>query len=66
MLARELLTAFGSISVQISDDNLHHVREILDEVFVGGFVSQIRRPLRCRHPSSMPEKANCALSGDFH
>lgn len=41
MLARELLTASGSIFVQISDDNQHHVREILDEVFPGGFVSQI-------------------------
>jgi adenine-specific DNA-methyltransferase len=41
MLARELLTASGSIFVQISDDNIHHVREVLDEVFPNGFVSQI-------------------------
>lgn len=41
LLARELLTSSGSIFVQISDDNVHHVREILDEVFPGGFVSQI-------------------------
>ena len=40
-LAKELLTDSGSIFVQISDDNLHHVREILDEVFPGDFVSQI-------------------------
>jgi adenine-specific DNA-methyltransferase len=32
MLARELLTESGSVFVQISDDNLHHVREIMDEV----------------------------------
>lgn len=32
-LAKELLTSDGSIVVQISDDNLHHVREIMDEVF---------------------------------
>lgn len=32
-LARQLLTDSGSIFVQISDENLHHVREILDEVF---------------------------------
>lgn len=32
-LARDLLTESGSIFVQISDDNVHHVREILDEVF---------------------------------
>jgi adenine-specific DNA-methyltransferase len=33
VLARELLTQSGSIFVQISDENLHHVRELLDEVF---------------------------------
>jgi adenine-specific DNA-methyltransferase len=33
LLARELLSPSGSIFVQISDDNLHHVREVLDEVF---------------------------------
>ena len=32
-VAKELLSSSGSIFVQISDDNLHHVREILDEVF---------------------------------
>ena len=31
--ARELLTETGSVFVQISDENLHHVRELLDEVF---------------------------------
>ena len=30
---RELLSDSGSIFIQISDDNLHHVRELLDEVF---------------------------------
>jgi adenine-specific DNA-methyltransferase len=33
LLARELLSASGSVFVQISDDNLHHVREVLDDVF---------------------------------
>jgi adenine-specific DNA-methyltransferase len=33
LLARELLTPTGSIFVQISDENLHHVRELMDEVF---------------------------------
>lgn len=33
MVARDLLTPSGSIFVQISDDNLHHVRELMDEVF---------------------------------
>ncbi|MGH7647129.1 MAG: DNA methyltransferase, partial [Gemmatimonadaceae bacterium] len=33
LLARELLTENGSLFVQISDENLHHVRELLDELF---------------------------------
>ncbi len=33
LLARELLADSGSIFVQISDENVHHVREIMDEVF---------------------------------
>jgi adenine-specific DNA-methyltransferase len=42
LLARELLHETGSVFVQISDENAHHVREILDEVFgVGNFVAEI-------------------------
>jgi adenine-specific DNA-methyltransferase len=42
LLAKELLTASGSVFVQISDENVHHVREVLDEVFgKENFVSQI-------------------------
>jgi adenine-specific DNA-methyltransferase len=33
MLGRELLRNSGSMFVQISDENLHHVREVMDEVF---------------------------------
>jgi adenine-specific DNA-methyltransferase len=33
LLAKELLHVSGSVFVQISDENLHHVREVLDEVF---------------------------------
>ncbi len=33
LVARELLTPSGSVFVQISDENLHHVRELMDEVF---------------------------------
>ena len=33
LLSRELLTPSGSVFVQISDDNVHHVRELMDEVF---------------------------------
>jgi len=42
LLARELLTESGSIFVQISDENVHHVRELMDEVFgKHNFVSAI-------------------------
>ncbi|OHY82027.1 site-specific DNA-methyltransferase [Marinobacter sp. AC-23] len=42
LLSRELLAESGSIFVQISDENLHHVRELLDEVFgEKNFVAQI-------------------------
>ena len=33
LLARELLADTGSVFVQISDENVHHVREICDEIF---------------------------------
>ena len=33
LVARELLTPSGSVFVQISDDNLHHVTELMAEVF---------------------------------
>ncbi|MDP2760828.1 MAG: site-specific DNA-methyltransferase [Sideroxyarcus sp.] len=42
LLAKELLHESGSVFVQISDENLHHVRELLDDVFgENNFVSQI-------------------------
>ncbi len=42
LLARDLLHPSGSIFVQMSDTNLHHVRELMDEVFGPEcFVSQI-------------------------
>ncbi len=42
LLARELLHPSGSIFLQMSDTNLHHVREVMDEVFGAEcFVSQI-------------------------
>jgi adenine-specific DNA-methyltransferase len=41
-VARDLLTPSGSVFVQISDENLHHVREVMDEVFgAENFVSVI-------------------------
>ena len=42
LLARDLLTQSGSVFVQISEENCHHVRELLDEVFgADNFCSQI-------------------------
>jgi len=42
MLARELLSESGSVFVQISDENLHHVRELADELFGSeNFMAQI-------------------------
>lgn len=42
VLARELLTESGSCFVQISDDNVHLIRTLMDEVFGSeNFVSQI-------------------------
>lgn len=42
LVARDLLSASGSIFIQISDENIHHVREVLDEVFgASNFCSQI-------------------------
>lgn len=42
VVARELLTESGSIFVQISDENVHRVRALLDEVFGDrNFVSEI-------------------------
>ena len=42
LLAKELLSDSGSVFVQISDENVHHVRELMDEVFGNAnFVSLI-------------------------
>jgi adenine-specific DNA-methyltransferase len=42
LLARDLLAPSGSVFVQISDENLHYVRTIMDEVFGGeNYVGQI-------------------------
>jgi len=42
LLAQELLHESGSVFVQISDENLHHVREVMDEVFGSpNFIGQV-------------------------
>ncbi len=61
LLARELLTESGSVFVQISDENVHHIREIMDEVFgVGNFINQITY----RTTSGLPEKF-LSVGNDF-
>ena len=42
LLCRELLAPSGSVFLQISDENVHHVRELMDEVFgAENFCAQI-------------------------
>ena len=42
LLAKELLHESGSVFVQISDDNVHHVREVMDELLgASNFVAEI-------------------------
>lgn len=42
LLARDLLADSGSVFVQISDENVHHIRELCDEIFgAENFISQI-------------------------
>ena len=42
VVVRELLTETGSVFVQIGDENVHHVRELMDEVFGSeNFCSQV-------------------------
>jgi len=43
LLARELMSPSGSVFVQISDENLHHVRELMDATFGSeNFVANIQ------------------------
>ncbi|HDL01623.1 MAG TPA: site-specific DNA-methyltransferase [candidate division Zixibacteria bacterium] len=61
LLARELLSNSGSIFVQISDENVHHVREILDEVFgINNFISLIAFTSTSGFPST-----TLARTGDY-
>ncbi|WP_164927078.1 DUF559 domain-containing protein [Chlorobaculum tepidum] len=53
LLARELLTESGSIFVQISDENVHHVRELMDEVFGA---RNFQRVITIKKRSPQPDK----------
>ncbi|MBI5328637.1 MAG: site-specific DNA-methyltransferase [Deltaproteobacteria bacterium] len=58
LLSRDLLTDSGSIFVQISDENMHHVRELMDEVFEKeNFVSLISFTTTSGIPSNTLSRA---------
>jgi len=60
-MAKELLANTGSIFLQINDENVHHAREIMDEVFgKDNFVSQINF-----QTTSGFETSTVATLGDF-
>ena len=62
MIARELLADSGSIFVQISDENLHRVRMVMDEVFGGeNFVSLIS----FQTTSGFAETGGLSRMGDY-
>ena len=55
-VARDLLTESGSIFVQISDENVHRVRAVMDEVFgEQNFVAQVT--VRVKSPLSVSDLA---------
>lgn len=60
VLARELLTESGSVFIQISDENLHLIRNLMDEVFGSeNFVStitfQTKVPLRNKYIANVSD-----------
>lgn len=58
LLAREMLNDTGSVFVQISDENLHRVRGLLDEIFgAENFVSVISYVTTSGFPSSSLSRA---------
>ena len=62
MVAKDLLTDSGSIFVQISDENVHRVRCIMDEVFGSeNFVAQIT----CKVTSGTQQKMGPRRISDF-
>jgi adenine-specific DNA-methyltransferase len=59
LLARDLLAESGSIFVQISDENVHHVREIMDEIFgANNFVVSIIFTKTGSHSGELLEPIN--------
>jgi len=66
LLTKELLSETGSVFVQISDENLHLIRQICDEVFgVDNFVSVITVRKTGSVNSSDAQLKSLATIGDF-
>src|SRR5215204_4593289 len=78
LLARELLTESGSVFVQISDENLHLVRNLMDEVFgLKNFIEQMSDFLLWyakekesstgkKKAKYNPQKRIVSVEGEFH
>ena len=66
LIARDLLTASGSVFVQISDQNVHHVRELMDEVYgAENFVSVIAFRKTAAVSSPMARLNTLASTADY-
>ena len=66
LLAKELLSESGSVFVQISDENLHHAKEILDEVFGAANAVSVITVRKTGAVSSPDARVNSlATIGDF-
>jgi adenine-specific DNA-methyltransferase len=66
LVSRELLTDSGSVFVQISDENLHHVREVMDEVFgAESFVSVITVSKTSGLSSPQARNVTLAATSDY-
>jgi len=66
LLAKELLNETGSVFVQISDENLHHTKEILDEVFGAANAVSVITVRKTGAVSSPDARVNSlATIGDF-
>jgi adenine-specific DNA-methyltransferase len=66
LVARELLTLSGSVFLQISDENVHHVREVLDDIFgVDNFIAQITVSKTSGLSSPLARTLTLASTADF-
>lgn len=61
LLSRALLHPTGSVFVQIGVDNLHHVREAMDEVFRGENFCGVIVPQKTFHAPHRTPRTNSGL-----